>query len=117
MKLHQNFSTFEGFLESPAAVLYFLCVLCFENYSLILSQHQPRTCVREPHPNNLVTEKFIIWIDYFFSITDLLIIDLSFKEDIFKLGASAAGTGFCELVQVRIDVYNLHHKYQFKPHL
>ena len=37
-------------------------------------------------------------------------------EDIFKLGASAAASQFCEWVQVGIDVYILHRKYQVKPH-
>ena len=37
-------------------------------------------------------------------------------EGIFKLSASAAGGEFCEPVQVRIDVYIPHLKYQFKPH-
>ena len=38
-------------------------------------------------------------------------------EDIFKLGASAAASGFCESVQVGIDVYIPHRNYQVKPHL
>ena len=37
-------------------------------------------------------------------------------EDIFKLGASAAASEFCEWVQIGIDVYIPHRKYQFKPH-
>ena len=37
-------------------------------------------------------------------------------EDIFKLGASIAASEFCEWVQVRIDVYIPHKKYQVKPH-
>ena len=37
-------------------------------------------------------------------------------EDIFKLCASAAATEFCEWVQVGIDVYFPHRKYQVKPH-
>ena len=37
-------------------------------------------------------------------------------EDIFKLSASAAASGFCEWIQVGIDVYILHRKYQVKPH-
>ena len=37
-------------------------------------------------------------------------------EDIFKLSASAAASEFCELVQVGIDVYIPHCKYQVKPH-
>ena len=37
-------------------------------------------------------------------------------EDIFKLGVSAATREFCEWVQVRIDVYIPHRKYQVKPH-
>ena len=37
-------------------------------------------------------------------------------EDIFKLGASAAASEFCEWVQVRNDVYIPHRKYQVKPH-
>ena len=37
-------------------------------------------------------------------------------EEIFKLGASAAASDFCELVPVGIDVYIPHRKYQVKPH-
>ena len=37
-------------------------------------------------------------------------------EDIFKLGASAAASEFCEWVQVGIDVYIPHRKRQVKPH-
>ena len=39
------------------------------------------------------------------------------REDIFKLGASAAAASeFCEWVQVGIDVYIPHKKYQVKTH-
>ena len=38
------------------------------------------------------------------------------QEDIFKFGASAAAGEFCEWVQVGIDVYIPHRKYQVKPH-
>ena len=37
-------------------------------------------------------------------------------EDIFKLGASAATSEFCEWIQVGIDVYIPHRKYQVKSH-
>ena len=37
-------------------------------------------------------------------------------EDIFRLGASAAASEFCEWVQVGIDAYIPHRKYQVKPH-
>ena len=37
-------------------------------------------------------------------------------EDIFKPSASAAASEFCEWVQVRIDVYIPHCKYQVRPH-
>ena len=37
-------------------------------------------------------------------------------EDIFKLGASAAASEFCEWVRVGIDAYIPHRKYQVKPH-
>ena len=37
-------------------------------------------------------------------------------EDIFKLGASTAASGFCEWVRVGIDVYIPHRKYHVKPH-
>ena len=37
-------------------------------------------------------------------------------EDIFKLSASAGASEFCEWVQVGIDVYIPHRKYQVKPH-
>ena len=36
-------------------------------------------------------------------------------EDIFKLSASATASDFCEWVQVGIDVYIPHRKYQVKP--
>ena len=38
------------------------------------------------------------------------------REDIFKRSASSAASEFCEWVQVGIDVYILHRKYQVKPH-
>ena len=38
------------------------------------------------------------------------------REDIFKLSASAAASEFCEWVQVGIDVYIPHRKYQVKSH-
>ena len=37
-------------------------------------------------------------------------------ENIFKLGASTAASEFCEWVQVGIDLYIPHCKYQVKPH-
>ena len=37
-------------------------------------------------------------------------------EDIFKLGASAAASEFCEWIQVGIDVYTPYRKYQVKSH-
>ena len=37
-------------------------------------------------------------------------------EDIFKLDASARASECCEWVQVGIDVYISHRKYQVKPH-
>ena len=37
-------------------------------------------------------------------------------EDIFKFGASAVASEFCEWVQVAIDVYTPHRKYQVKHH-
>ena len=37
-------------------------------------------------------------------------------EDIFRLSASGAAGEFCEWVQVGIDVYIPHRKYQVKPH-
>ena len=36
-------------------------------------------------------------------------------EDIFKLSASAAASEFCEWIQVGIDAYIPHRKYQVKP--
>ena len=37
-------------------------------------------------------------------------------EDIFKFSTSAAAIEFCEWVQVWVDVYIHHRKYQVKPH-
>ena len=39
------------------------------------------------------------------------------RNDIFKLGASVTASEFCVWVQVGIDVYIPHCKYQVKPHL
>ena len=36
-------------------------------------------------------------------------------EDIFILSTSAVASKFCEWLQVRIDVYILHRRYQVKP--
>ena len=38
------------------------------------------------------------------------------RHGVFKLGGSAAASEFCEWVQVGIDVYIPHGKYQVKPH-
>ena len=38
------------------------------------------------------------------------------REDIFKLGASAAASEFCEWIRVGTDVYIPHSKYQVKCH-
>ena len=37
-------------------------------------------------------------------------------KDIFKLGSFTAASAFCEWVQLAIDVYISHGKYQVKPH-
>ena len=37
-------------------------------------------------------------------------------DDIFKLSAFTDSSEFCEWVQIGIDVYISHHKYQVKPH-
>ena len=37
-------------------------------------------------------------------------------EDIFKFSASSSTSEFCEWVQVGIDIYIPHRKYQIKPH-
>ena len=37
-------------------------------------------------------------------------------DDIFKLSAFTAASEFCEWIQIGIDVYISHHKYQVKPH-
>ena len=38
-------------------------------------------------------------------------------EDLFKLGASATASEFCEWLKAGIDVYVPHRKHQVKPHL
>ena len=45
----------------------------------------------------------------------LIILDIPW-EDIIKFGASATASGFCEWVQVEIDVYIPHRKYHVRPH-
>ena len=56
--------------------------------------------------------------DYFCADWDPLhdhLRDIAWK-DVFKLGASAAASEFCEWIQVGIDVYVPHRKYEVKPH-
>ena len=55
--------------------------------------------------------------DYFCADCDSLLDHLRNVpwEDIFKLSASAAAREFCELGQIRIDVYIPHRKYKVKP--
>ena len=56
--------------------------------------------------------------DYSYADWDVLrdhLRDVPWK-DIFKLGASAAASEFCEWVQIRIDVYIPHCRYKVKPH-
>ena len=47
---------------------------------------------------------------------ELYIITEKVNKDIFKLSTSAASGEFCEWVEVGIDAYIPHHKYQVKPH-
>ena len=58
------------------------------------------------------------WIAYFCSDWGSLhdhLRDVSW-EDVFRLSASAAVSEFCKWVQVGIDAYISHRKYQVKPH-
>ena len=60
-------------------------------------------------------------IDYDYSRTDWYGLHDHLRnapwEDIFKLGASPAASESCGWVQIGIDVYIPHRKYQVKPHL
>ena len=55
----------------------------------------------------VLTETIFIFLDYLIDVP---------MEDIFKLCASAAAREFCEWLQVGIDVYIPHRRYQVKPH-
>ena len=55
----------------------------------------------------VLTETIFISLDYLIDVP---------MEDIFKLCASAAAREFCEWLQVGIDVYIPHRRYQVKPH-
>ena len=59
-------------------------------------------------PSNSKQDAACIAYDYSRAAWDSLLDHLRHvpSEDIFKFSASAAGSEFCELVQVRIDVYN-----------
>ena len=71
-------------------------------------------------PSNLQWNSLFHCIDYDYScakwdsfLDHLIVVTW---EDIFKLSASAAASEFCEWVQVGIDAYIPHRKYQVKPH-
>ena len=55
-------------------------------------------------------------LDPWLWLSESALLDLLIWEDIFNLCASAAVSEFCEWVQVGIDVYIPHRKYQAKPH-
>ena len=63
---------------------------------------------------------FIVYITYDYSCGDWDRLCDHLRDapwdDIFKLGASASASKVCEWVQVGIDLYTLHRKYQIKPH-
>ena len=71
-------------------------------------------------PSNSQRDAPIHHIDYDYSCADWECLHDHLRdipwEDIFKLDASAAARAFCEWVQVGIDVYIPHRKYQVKPH-
>ena len=100
-----------------------------------LQKNQPLSCtLLLPHPNNPLNNCFS-WKrlhistvnEFMFASCWPLLIHLCqtfFKEhfrdvpweNIFKLSAYATASEFCEWVQVGIDVYIPHRKYQIKPH-
>ena len=71
-------------------------------------------------PSNLQQDALFHCIPYDYSRTDWDGLCDHFRdvpwEYIFKFSASAAASEFCEWVQVGIDVYIPHCKYQDKPH-
>ena len=86
-----------------------------------LSLHHAVVSVSIDFPSNSRRDALFHCTAYDYSRTDWahlcdqLLRDVSW-EDIFKLGASAAASEFYEWVQVGIDVYIPHRKYQVKPH-
>ena len=104
---------FELFLSSGA-------IICFTKaFSLLGNSDHVVVSVSNDFPSNSQwdTPFHRIAYDYFRADWDGLCDHLRDVpwEDIFKLNASAAASGFCEWVQVGIDVY-IPHKYQVKPH-
>ena len=96
------------------ALVFFLLWLHWEILIILLSQF-PLT---SHQIHNGMSQFYRIAYDYFHDDWDGLLDHLRGVswEDIFKLSASAAVSEFYEWVQVGIDVYIPHGKYQVKPY-
>ena len=71
---------------------------------------QKNVCLRDSN--------FIPWLMTILVLIGTMFDNLSYVpwQDIFKLSASAVPSEFCQWIQVGIDVYISHHKYQVKPY-
>ena len=86
--------------------------------SLGNSDHVVSVCIDFPSNSQGDTLFHHIAYDYSHADCDGLhdhLRDVPWVDD-FKLGASVAASEFCEWVQVGIDVYIPHRKYQVTPH-
>ena len=71
----------------------------------------PSNWKRIPHLNCIACDySFVNWDGFCDHFRDAP------REDIFKLGAPATASEFCDWVQLGVDVYIPHCKYQVKPH-
>ena len=102
------------FLSSDASICSTIAFPSLENFDHVV------VSVSTDFPSNSKPDALCNCIVYDYSRTDWDGLRDDFRdvtwEDIFKFRASATAREFCECVQIGIDVYIPHRKYQVKPH-
>ena len=106
--------------HSPALLDFFHLTLALMAFSPFVKFWSFVVSVSTDFPSNSNRDGPFLFITYDYSFVDWDSLRNHLRgvpcQNIFKLSASAAASEFCEWVQVGIDVYITHLKYQVKSH-
>ena len=125
--VHHDWLTYSGGTDQPGELYYNFSISNDLNQMVNFPTRIPDCDSHSPALLDLflLTLVFVLqWLSLHWEILIMLFSEFPFTdhlrdvpwEDIFKLGASAATSEFCEWVQVGNDVYIPHRKHQVKPH-